>query len=342
MGAEGRMEESPVIPPELAKELQDDPNSFGFFQAIRILQAALPDREKVGRFVDPSREVVRFGVHRGIGFPASEIHTLTGDGDGPLRMRVNFMGLIGPMGVLPYHYTLLAPERGRTRDSAYGDFLDLFHHRLISLFYRAWEKTRFDRPDVDGDYALREHLLDLVGNGVAAQRAGLPFEEDALLYYAGLLSASTRSAVALQQLIADYFEVPVEVHEFEGGWFGLTDRDLCELGDESGSASRLGQGAVVGDEIWDPQSRIRVRIGPLERESYERFLPTGDAFERLRGVTRYFSNDEQEFELQLVLEQDSVPGFVVGNDESDQPLGWCTWLSSGQFAHDADDTIIRL
>src|SRR5690606_8343348 len=120
------------------------PNSFSFFQAVRILQAARPDREGVGRFVDPSREVVRFGAHRGIGFPASEIQTLEADGDRPLRMRVNFMGLIGPMGVLPHHYTLLASERSRTKDSAYGEFLDLFHHRLISLFYRAWEKSRFD------------------------------------------------------------------------------------------------------------------------------------------------------------------------------------------------------
>jgi type VI secretion system protein ImpH len=336
------MEDAPVVPQELTEELQEDPNSFGFFQAVRILQDARPDREKVGRFVDPTREAVRFGVQRGIGFPASEIQALDAEGDRPARMRVNFMGLIGPMGVLPHHYTLLASERGRARDSAYGDFLDLFHHRLISLFYRAWEKTRFDRHAEEGEDPLRAHLLDLVGAGVPEQRAGLPFEEDALLYYAGLLSAATRSAVALQQLLEDYFEVPVEVREFEGGWYGLPERDLCELGDDSGSASRLGRGAVVGDEIWDPQSRVRIRIGPLELAEYERFLPSGDSFERLRGMTRYFSNEEQEFELQLVLAQSSVPGFVVGNDAWEQPLGWSTWLSSGQFARDADDTIIRL
>ncbi len=342
MGAESRMEDTPVVPRELVEELQDDINSFSFFQAIRILQAARPDREQVGRFVDPSREAVRFGAHRGIGFPASEIQTLESDGDGPVRMRVNFMGLIGPMGVLPHHYTLLAAERGRAKDSAYAEFLDLFHHRLISLFYRAWEKSRFDKPAGTAGDPLREHLLDLVGAGVPAQRAGLGFEEDALLYYSGLLSAATRSAVALEQLIEDYFEVPAKVIEFEGGWFPLSERDLCVLGDESGPASRLGQGAVVGDEIWDPQSRVRIRIGPMALDDYERFLPTGDAFARLRGLTRYFSNDEQEFELQLVLEKSSVSGCTVGDDEWSQPLGWSTWLSSGQFARDADDTLIRL
>lgn len=342
MGAKGRMEDTPVIPRELIDELQEDPNSFGFFQAVRILQGAQPDKEKVGRFVDPSREAVRFSVQRGIAFPASEIQTLKGGGEGPAQMRVNFMGLIGPMGVLPHQYTLLAAERGRSKDTAFGDFLDLFHHRIISLFYRAWEKTRFDWPYEDGDDQLRTHLFDLVGAGVPEQRAGLPFEENALLYYAGLLSGATRSAIALQQLLEDYFEVPVEVLEFEGGWYTLPEWDLCQLGSEAGSASRLGRGAVVGDEIWDPQSRIRLRIGPLDLDEYERFLPTGDSFERLRGLTRYFSNDEHEFEVQLVLAQSSVPGFVVGSDDLEQPLGWSTWLSSGEFARDADDTIIRL
>ena len=336
------MEDTPVVPRELVEELQDDVNSFGFFQAVRILQAARPDREPVGRFVDPARETVRFGATRGIAFPASEIQTLESDGDRPAQMRVNFMGLIGPTGVLPHHYTLLAAERGRTKDSAYAEFLDLFHHRLISLFYRAWEKGRFDREADGTEEALRDHLLDLVGAGVAAQRTGLAFDENALLYYSGLLSAATPSAIALEQLIEDYFEVPAGVHAFEGGWFALSERDLCVLGDESGPASQLGQGAVVGDEIWDPQSRVRIRLGPMGSEDYERFLPTGDAFEQLRGLTRHFADDQQEFELQLVLDRSSVPGFTLGDDESNQPLGWATWLSSGQSARDTDDTIIRL
>lgn len=343
MGAQGGMEDASLALLALEDELRDNPTAFGFFQAVHLLERIRVDRQGVGRFVDPGEEVVRFAVHRSIAFPASEIQSLTLAQDGPARMAVNFLGLIGPSGVLPHHYTLLASGGGRGRDSAYGDFLDLFHHRILSLFYRAWKKNRFAVTFGGAEDRLREHVLDLVGMGLPELRARLPFEEDALVYYAGLLSAPQLSAVALEQLLEDYFEVPVEVRQFEGGWFALPDRDLCELGEENGASSRLGGGAVVGDEIWDPQSRIRIRLGPLSMDEYQRFLPTGESYERLRELTRFFGNDEFEFELQPVLAARQVPGCVVGaGDDRPQPLGWSTWISSAEFPRDADETILRL
>jgi type VI secretion system protein ImpH len=180
--------------------------------------------------------------------------------------------------------------------------------------------------------------------GLPATRDGLPFEENALVFYAGLLSAPQRSAVALEQLLGDYFEVPVKVRQFEGAWYSLPGRDLCAVGEEAnGPSSQLGKGAVVGDEIWDPQSRIRIRIGPLSFQEYQRFLPTGDGYARLRALTRFFGNDEYEFELQLVLAAEEVPGCVLGSDDlHPQPLGWSTWVRSTEFARDADETVLTL
>jgi type VI secretion system protein ImpH len=337
------MEDAALALLALERELAENPTAFGFFQAVHLLERLRPEREGVGLFVDPAEEVVRFEVHRSIAFPASEIQALSLSADGPARMRVNFMGLIGPLGVLPHHYTLLATERTRAKDSAFGDFLDLFHHRILSLFYRAWRKNQFAVSLQSDEDRLREHVLDLVGMGIPEFREKLPFEENALVYYAGLLSSQLRGAVALEQLLEDYFEVPVQVRQFEGGWYDLPERDLCELGDDIGASSCLGGGAVVGDEIWDPQSRIRLRVGPLDLGQYQRFLPTGDAFERLRQLARFFGNDQHEFELQLVLEQAEVPGCVLGAaDDQPQPLGWSTWISSAVFPRDADETILRL
>ena len=78
-------------------------------------------------------------------FPASEIQELTlpPDDDSPATMKVNFMGLSSPQGVLPTPYTELIIERTQKKDNALRDFLDLFNHRLISFFYRAWEKHHF-------------------------------------------------------------------------------------------------------------------------------------------------------------------------------------------------------
>ncbi|HEX6924596.1 MAG TPA: type VI secretion system baseplate subunit TssG [Longimicrobiaceae bacterium] len=337
------MEDAALARRALEEALREDPSAFGFFQAVRLLEELRPDREPVGHFVDPSREVVRFSAHRSIAFPPGEIHSLDWDDSGPASMRVNFLGLIGPQGVLPHHYTELTIERGRIRESPLGDFLDLFHHRILSLFYRAWKKYRVAvEVGKEGD-ALREHLLDLVGMGLPATREGLPFEEEALVFYAGLLAAPQRSAVALEQLLEDYFGVPVQVSQFEGGWYPLPEHDLCALSEDgTGPSSCLGRGAVVGDEIWDPQSRVRIRIGPLPFDQYERFLPTGDAYARLRELTRFYGRDEYEFELQLVLAAQEVPGVVLGDDTHRQPLGWATWIRSAEFSRDADDTILKL
>ena len=337
------MEDAALALEALQDELRETPTAFGFFQAVLLLERFLPHRESVGGAGDPAAEAVRFATGRGIAFPASEIQSLVLEDDGPARMTVNFMGVTGPLGVLPYHYSLLAAERVRARDTGLADFLDLFNHRMVSLFFRAWKKNQPATSVGGSEDILREHVLDLVGMGLPGLRTSLGFEENSLVFYAGLLSDQHRSAAGLQQLLADHFDVPVEVKEFVGGWHPLGERDLCALGVRLDASSQLGLGAVVGDEVWDPQSRVRIRIGPLDRARYADFLPGGPAFERLRELARFYGNDQYEFELQLVLARDEVPGCVLGADDGPpQPLGWSTWLRSAPFPTDADQTILRL
>jgi type VI secretion system protein ImpH len=326
---------------ELEAELRENTSAFEFFQAVLMLEKLRPDREGVGHFVDPAKEVVRFSSHRSISFPPGEIHSLELARDAPSRMTVNVMGVTGPLGVLPYHYTLLAAERTRAKDTAFADFLDLFHHRILSLFFRAWRKNRPAAAEEFAEDRFRAHLVDLAGAGIDAFRTGLGFDEDVLPFYAGHLGLQRRSAVGLQQLLEDYFGVPIQVEQFVGGWYTLPQSDQCALGEENGPSSQLGRGAVVGDEIWDSQSRVRIRLGPLDRAAYERFLPGAAAFEEIRALARFYGNDELEFELQLVLASDEVRGCVLGDDDA-RPLGWSTWIRTRPLDRDADETVLRL
>ena len=235
-------------------------------------------------------------------FPAGEIQSLELRSDAPARMAVNFMGLTGPEGVLPYSYSLLISERMRARDTTLRDFLDLFHHRIISLFYRAWEKYRFgvahERNQRD---IVTQHLKDLVGLGESRLQERLAIRDDVLLFYAGLLAPQQRSAAALQQLVEDYFGVRVEVEQFVGGWYPLSPETQCAVGEDDDASEQLGWGAVAGDAVWDPQARVRLRLGPLTRRQYDDFLPNGSAFEPLQTLTRFFSGDQLDFEVQLQL-----------------------------------------
>lgn len=236
------MEAAPVAQPGLELEVRDSPTAFEFFQAVRALERLLPSRKPVGRFGDPGEEIVRFAVHPDLAFPASEIYSLNlPTGAGPARMAVNFIGLTGPEGVLPYYYSQLVTERVRARDTALRDFLDLFHHRIISLFYRAWEKYRFEvAHERDRHDLLTQHLKDLIGLGAEGLQERLGIRDEALLFYAGLLAPGQRSAAALQQLIADYFGVPVEVEQFVGGWYPLAVNTQCAVGLEEEASEQLG------------------------------------------------------------------------------------------------------
>lgn len=328
----------------LTAELADDATSFGFFQAVALLQSLQPGRRPVGEFSAPEDEVAQFRVNPHLAFPASEIQELQLRDDGPAEMTVNFMGLTGPMGVLPHPYSELILERLRAKDSALASFFDLFSHRAISLLYRAWERSRFPVTYGSADRdRFSQYLLDLLGLGTPGLRGRQAIEDEALTHYLSLVGMQARSAIALEQMLADYFEVPVTVEQFTGAWIALDTQIQCSMDDEASASCQLGQGAVVGDAVWDHQSRIRLRIGPLSLARYTDFLPGGDARAALQAIVRFYTNDTLEAEIQLVLERSQVPCVHLDFD-SKQPtrLGWVSWARTAPLDRDPDDAILSL
>ena len=345
MATTGRPSNPDVSGSTVETELRKEPFLFEFFQAVRLLERLFPDKSPVGGFNPPVAEVVQFLAHSTLAFPASEVQSLEWPKkDGAGRMTVNFMGLTGPEGVLPLYYTSLLAERMRSGDSSAVDFFDIFNHRMISLFYLAWEKYRFSVAyEREGLDPFSHHLLDLIGLGTPGLQNRLPVLDDSLLYYAGLLAQRPRSAEALRNLLGDYFEVPVEVEQFAGGWYRL-DRDTqTALEGGLGESEQLGWGAVVGDEVWDQTARVRIGIGPLSLAQYQDFLPQGSAFESLRALTTIFSNGEFDFEIKLILDREDVPPCVLGAEGENAPqLGWHTYVTTRPMQVDASETILQL
>ena len=329
---------------EIRERLFERPNSFSFFQAVRLLERVQPDRAPVGRYANPQQECVRFAANPSLNFPASEIQSLSETPEQQPRMSVNFMGLTGPIGALPNYMTELVGARVRLRDTALRDFLDLFNHRLISFFYQAWQKHHFTVAyERAGQDPLTECLYCIAGLGTPGLRDRQPVRDESLIHYAGLLAPAPRSAVALESLLADYFGVPVEVVPFVGTWRKLGESDQCVFGDESDSTA-LARGVIAGDEIWDQQSRVRLRIGPLTIEQHRDFLPTGSAYPALQALTRTYCGNDIEFEVQLILRGQDVPACRVDDETEDTPrLGWSTWVKSRpSMERDRDDALFLL
>jgi type VI secretion system protein ImpH len=248
------------------------------------------------------------------------------------------------MGALPLYYTELVIQRIRVRDTAMRDFLDTFNHRIISLFYQAWEKYRFTIAYERGEKDRFSHcLLDLIGLGTPGLQRRQAVLDDALIYYSGLLAMHTRSAQALEQILMDYFEVPVEIVQLTGGWYSLDRPSQCCFENANTYSEQLGVGAVVGGEIWDPQSAAKVVLGPLRLRQYLDFLPNGSAYRPLQALLKFFSNAQVDFEIQLVLRRGEVPACELGGEGEVAPqLGWITWVKSVPMERDPGDTILRM
>ena len=354
MAPESRSE-NPTLAPvsakgwsEIEELLRERPTSFQFFQAVRLLEQVLPDRQPVGRFAQPKKEVVRFGANHDTSFPASQISSIEWPADdvqtGQPLMRVNFMGLTGPSGVLPLYYSMMVRERLRAKDPTMREFFGLFEHRMISLFYQAWEKHHFAVAYEKGHGdQLTRRVFDFIGMGTPGLQGRQAVPDDGLLFYAGLLGPHPRSATALQQLLMDYFEVPVEIDQFVGSWRALDVDSQCQFGEMPNYSQQLGLGVVVGDEVWDQQCGVRIRLGPLTLKQYLGFLPNGKAYQPLRSLVNFYSGGEFDFELQLVLKRQEVPPCELGRDGDTAPqLGWLSWAKTVPRVSDAGENILRI
>lgn len=334
--------------------LQAHPERYGFFQAVRLLLrgAGIPAGT---RAIPP--DALRFGATLGLFFPPNEIASIDrpvwAGADGPQLMRVNFMGLAGPSGVLPRHYTEWLMALRQARDPAAQDFLDLFNHRLIELFWRAWARHR---PEValesDAESGVHRHVYDLIGMGTpylygslfprraaGSQARRRPLPGAALGYYAGLLSQRPHGAGSLAQVMSDYLRAPVAVESCVGTWQEVPAGDRTRLGRQ---AATLGRQCVLGSRFWDRQSTLRLRVGPLRRRHFEQLLPPPDKragwLDGTVELARFMTGLALDLRIRLAVRADEVRPLRLGGAATDAArLGWNTWLGGRRSARPADD-----
>ncbi len=319
----------------------------------------------VGEDYGPTEEIVRFRTLSTLRFPLrpissiSSVDTKSGqDARFPPsemspqnQMVVTFMGLTGPHGVLPHHYTQLLISRIREKDFALRDFLDLFNHRAISLFYRAWEKYRFPigyestalRLNRRGEDLFTRCLYGITGHGLPGLRNRLEFSDEIFLYYGGLFANRRPTAISLQAMLVDILGLPTRVLQFQGQRLYLTIADQSSLPSSEqaeGRNNQLGGNLIIGRRVWDMQSKFRIRIGPLTYSQFHRVMPDGDWLARLCQIVRSYVGPGYDFDIQPVLAAAEVPQCCLGDEERIPPrLGWNTWLRANPMPHDAEDAL---
>ena len=324
----------------LTAELKSKPYAYDFFQAVRRIECANPSLPRIGSSSRPQSDPVRFCQNVSLGFaPAALTAYEEATDQHPARMTVSFLGLLGASGPMPLAITEYVYDRLHNRkDQTLASFLDVFNHRMISLFYRAWacnqQTVSHDRRHED---RFGAYIGSLFGIGVDSMcnREALP--DVAKLHYSGRLVCQPGNAEGLEEILRDYFGVSVEIRQFVGRWTDLPEEYRCRLG-TSPSNARLGATSILGERFWECQQTFRVKFGPMDVDRYMRFLPGSDSVEHLISWIRNYVGDEFRWEVQLILKDVEVPQIRLGRTGQ---LGWSTWLGAKRFEEDTEGLLLR-
>jgi type VI secretion system protein ImpH len=320
---------------EQLAQLHNEPYAFNFNAALRQLECFYRDRPLLGRSARPVDDPVRLGQKPSLQFAPSTIAEFISNPDALPQMKVLFFGLFGPNGPLPLHLTDFARHRIRdAKDSTLADFADMFHHRLLCLFYRAWadkEPTvQLDRPKQD---RFTCYVGSLLGIGEASLQNRDDYPDHAKLHFAAYLGCQTQHGEGLEAMIKDFFQVPSSIDEFIGEWLDIPAQSYCYL-DGDRSTGQLGVSAIIGIKSWQCEHKFRITLGPLALVDYESFLPSGNKLNQLLALVNNYVGFELNWELNLLLKKEQVPAVRLGYYGQ---LGWTSWLQTGSRPFDAND-----
>lgn len=320
----------------LMAALAESPSAHGFYQTMRMLEALAPERPRLGRSSRPKQDALRLAQEPSAIFAPSNLAAFEpGTEDRPHRLLVHFFGLFGPDGPLPLHLTDYARDRRRNhRDPSFQRFADIFHHRAMSLFWRAWADVRptigFDRPKQD---RFQTYVGALVGLGQDSLRDRDAMPDLTKLHFAGHLANQTRHASGLGAILSSFFTMKVRVECFIGAWLTMPPSDHSALGVDRRSGT-LGASILLGASVWTRQNKFRLVFGPLTLDEYLRLLPGGDSFRRLIPIVRNYAGDTMLWDANLLLRAEEVPRIELGRQGR---LGWTTWLHPRRNPQDAAD-----
>ncbi|WP_369790237.1 type VI secretion system baseplate subunit TssG [Rouxiella sp. WC2420] len=323
------------------QKLMASPYHYDLFQLLRRLDAQGGQRYLLGQAPHPHHEPVRIGQLPSLAFAPSTVASVKMRADSSLHdISIYSFGLFGPNGPLPLHMTEYAQQRvSHYADSSMTQFLDIFHHRLTLLFYRAWADAQptvsLDRED---NRRFNHYLASLTGRGLPAQQNRDSISEHAPFALAGHLTRQRRTPEGLEKVLAFYFNIKVKVVPNVPQWMHVGSKEQARL--RAGrSMPRLGQSMFLGVAVRDIQHKFRIELGPLRLEEYQRFLPDQPFATQLRDWVRQYLGIEFAWELKLVLRKEDVSGVCIGGQ---QRLGYSSWLGQQPAPADRGELVFSL
>jgi type VI secretion system protein ImpH len=316
---------SPVLAPTTPLDrLKREPTRFDIDQAtaIALHAAGLPADE-------PEALVLRTSAR--LAMPAGAVIAAKPE-QGELTLGT--FGLVGAGGVLPRHHTAQVAAEQRKRSLALHAFLDMMGRRVTGLHSKAGAKYR---PTRNPEPAARV-LSAAIGMATPHLQGRTRIPQAALLFHAGNLAARTRSAERLRAMLEAETGLPVQIQEFAGGFIRLPEEERTRMPKGRGAPQHcaLGVSTTAGAQVWDPQARLVIRFGPLDRAAFDSLLPGTTTWLRVTQLARLFVGPDTAFAVNPILRAADVPVGALGTTAR---LGWTSWMGASKprrgDAHDA-------
>lgn len=329
----------------MLKQLLKNPEEFDFFQAVRLLSLILNTRE-----TQFAHNCIRFRSVPSFSFPSKEIYRIEEKNISDMSEKkyfiyTSFISICGQMGIMPNHYLELLLNRIHEKDEVLYDFLNFFHHPIVTLFYQAWEKNNlpilYEKSPANNP--LSTILSAYIGITPPTHKNRLCIPDEALYFYAGIFSHNIRSVEGLKMILNDYFALPIAILPFQGRWLSIQPEQQCRLtvrNTRTFHYNELGKTATVGEKFWEIQSNFRVYIGPLSYQEYRRLLPDATDLKLVQNLIRFYVGIEFEFDIQLELITHEIPYCQIRYNNPLR-LGWNTWIKCNPMKRNANDLIIK-
>jgi type VI secretion system protein ImpH len=313
----------------LTNDLLENSRKYNFFELVRRLEQANCDLPKIGTSNKLEDNTIRFGQYPSLAFAPSSIHNYQIGKSGIDRLIINFFGLLGPNGPMPLYFTQYVHSRSMSYyDSALQEFLDIFHHRLISMFYRAWSLNEltvsYDRPEEDD---LSFYLGCLLGMYSTPKRNKNFYSK---LYWGGRFIGKNPNAEGLTKILSDFFNIPIRIKEFVGSYISIPKQFRLLLGRVPDNTT-LGQNTVLGSKYYSLSDKFKIIVGALNLKEYKEILPNKKSYQLFKDwINRYITNP-LTWEINCIVKAEEISPARLGNHSQ---LGFTTWLTSQSVKDD--------
>jgi type VI secretion system protein ImpH len=314
---------APDVQRMLLPALLDDATRMNFFRFCELIELAAPDAAPIGSTDTPSSEAVRFRSRAKLGFPSREIDRVEFDPDdarAPPSVRTTFLGLYGVDARMPSYFV---DEVAQNRDGAesMSAFLDLFHHRVLTQYYRVWRKYRYPvgYRHGGGDPVSR-YLLSYAGLGFSTAResdAKSFIDPRTLMSMLGVIAQRTRTAEGLAGVLRHAVpDAGVTVEEFHPVWREVNDREPAALGEQ----------CLLGRGFHDRSNAVRVVITPTTHAAVLDLTPGHAAHREIMALLRFYLGYEGEAHLEMHVRPELMPAPVLVSRQTS--LGLTTQLTA--------------